>query len=84
MDTLRLDYKLKTCGIDRKTLLDIMGWSESTRQARCIRGENWLVDEVNNLIQLGMTRDDVFSIFFGQLGNKSDHKSGQNGGAEND
>lgn len=72
MDTLRLDYKLKTCGIDRKTLLDIMGWSESTRQARCIRGENWLVDEVNNLIQLGLPREDVLSIFF----KSSDHKSG--------
>lgn len=80
MDTLLLDYKLKTCGIDRKELLDIMGWSESTRQARCIRGENWLVDEVNNLIQLGMTREDVYSIFFGLR----DHKSGQIGGADND
>ena len=64
MDTLLLDYKIKTAGITRAQLNEVMGWSESTRQARCIRGENWLVDEVNNLIQLGMTHDDVLSIFF--------------------
>lgn len=76
MDTLRLEYKLKSCGIDRKTLLSIMGWSESTRQARIIRGENWLVEEVKTLLQLGLSREDVFAIFF----RSDDHKSGQNDG----
>ena len=73
MDTLLLDYKLKTYGVTREALCAAMGWSESTRQARCIRGENWLVREIDILFRIGFTNDDIFAIFF----RRKDHKSGQ-------
>lgn len=64
MDNLYLNYKLKELNITRAQLLDAMSWSEGTRQARCIRGENWLVEEVRKLLDLGLSRDDLWRIFF--------------------
>lgn len=76
MDTLLLEYKLKVHNLERAQLLELMGWSESTRQARCIRGENWTIEEVQTLIDAGFSLRDVELIFFTRCGNKSDHKSG--------
>lgn len=64
VDTLYLNYKLKTQNVSRLQLLKAMDWSEGTRQARCIRGENWQVEEVKKLLDLGLTRDDLWRIFF--------------------
>lgn len=76
MDTLLLEYKLKVYNLERAQLLQLMGWSESTRQARCIRGENWTIEEVQTLIDAGFSLKDIELIFFTPCGNKSDHKSG--------
>lgn len=73
MNTLLLDYRLKVHGITRTTLLEVMGWSEGTRQARCIRGENWTVEEVRILLRIGFSFDEIRPIFF----TPDDHKSGQ-------
>ena len=73
MDTLLLEYRLKVHEISRLALLDVMGWSETTRQARCIRGENWTVAELRTLLRIGFTFDELRSIFFNQY----DHKSGR-------
>ena len=64
MDTLYLNYKLKAQDVSRAQILETMSWSESTRQARCIRGENWLVEELKKLLDLGLSRDDLWRIFF--------------------
>lgn len=64
MDTILLEYKLKVYKITRRQLKNAMGWSEGTRQARCIRGENWLVSEVRKLLDLGFSWDDLRVIFF--------------------
>lgn len=73
MNTLLLEYRLKVHDITRTTLLEVMGWSEGTRQARCLRGENWTVEEINTLLQVGFSFDEIRSIFF----TTGDHKSGQ-------
>lgn len=73
MDTLLLEYKLKARNISRARLLDEMGWSESTRQARILRGENWLAEELKILLRLGFSHDEISRIFF----SPDDHKSGQ-------
>lgn len=73
MDTLLLEYKLKAKGIERSDLLREMGWSESTRQARILRGENWQVEELKTLQRLGFSFEELALIFF----NSNDHKSGQ-------
>lgn len=73
MDTLLLEYKLKAKGIERGDLLREMGWSESTRQARILRGENWQVEELKTLQRLGFSFEELAHIFFSQ----HDHKSGQ-------
>ena len=75
MDTLLLDYRLKVHDIGRTRLLAEMGWSESTRQARCIRGENWTVEEVRTLHRLGFSFEEIRSIFFSQTGAKTNHES---------
>lgn len=64
MDTLLLEYKLKSHDITRVQLQEAMHWSEGTRQARCIRGENWLVEEAKRLLDLGLSQDDLWRIFF--------------------
>lgn len=76
MDTLLLEYKLKVYNLERAQLLQLMGWSESTRQARCNRGENWTIEEAQTLIDAGFSLKDIELIFFTRRGNKSDHKSG--------
>ena len=76
MDTLLLEYKLKVHKLERSQLLKLMGWSESTRQARCIRGENWTIEEARTLIGAGFSLEDIEHIFFTHPGNKSDHDSG--------
>ena len=75
MNTLLLEYKLKARDISRTRLLAEMGWSESTRQARVLRGENWLAEELKVLLRLGFSFDEIALIFFSQ----NDHKSGQSG-----
>lgn len=64
MDTLLLEYKLKAKGIERGDLLREMGWSESTRQARILRGENWQVEELKTLQRLGFSFEELALIFF--------------------
>lgn len=71
MDTILLEYKLKVYKITRRQLKDAMDWSEGTRQARCLRGENWLVSEVKKLLDLGFSWDDLRVIFFMPNGSKS-------------
>lgn len=66
MDTLLLEYKLKSKGIDTARLLKEMGWSEGTRQTRCIRGENWRLDEAKTLLSLGFTWGELGQIFLGK------------------
>lgn len=75
MDTLLLEYKLKAKGIERGDLLREMGWSESTRQARILRGENWQVEELKVLLRLGFSFEEIALIFFSPSGNKSDQQS---------
>lgn len=75
MDTLLLEYKLKAKGIERSDLLREMGWSESTRQARILRGENWQVEELKTLQRLGFSFEELALIFF----NSNDHNSGRGG-----
>lgn len=75
MNTLLLDYRLKVHDITRTTLLEVMGWSEGTRQARCLRGENWTVEEVNTLLRVGFSFDEIRSIFFSSNGTKTNHQS---------
>lgn len=71
MDTILLEYKLNVYRITKRQLKNAMGWSEGTRQARCIRGENWLVSEVKKLLDLGFTWDDLRVIFFTPNGSKN-------------
>lgn len=75
MDTLLLEYRLKVHEISRLALLDVMGWSETTRQARCIRGENWTVSELRTLLQIGFTFDELRAIFFSGNGSKTNHEN---------
>ena len=63
MDTILLDYLLKKHDISNTALIEAMGWSEGTRQTRCIRGENWRMDEVKTLLKLGISWDDLGHIF---------------------
>lgn len=74
MDTLLLEYKLKVHNIPRPVLLEVMGWSEGTRQARCLRGENWTVEELRTLLQVGFSFEEIREIFFALR----DHENGQN------
>lgn len=79
MDTLLLEYKLKVHNLERAQLLQRMGWSESTRQARCIRGENWTIEEVQTLIDAGFSLRDVELIFFKSIDHKSGHGLSEEG-----
>lgn len=81
MNTLLLEYRLKVHDITRTALLEVMGWSEGTRQARCIRGENWTVEEVRTLLRIGFTFDEIRSIFFTVDGSKT-NQEGDNRCAE--
>lgn len=63
MDTILLGYILKKKGITNTALIEAMGWSEGTRQTRCIRGENWKVDELETLLKLGISWDEIGQIF---------------------
>lgn len=64
MDTLLLEYKLRSRGITTADLAEANGWSEGTRQNRCLRGENWRMDEVITLLKMGLTWDEIGQIFF--------------------
>lgn len=75
MDTLLLEYKLKAHDVSRTKLLAEMGWSESTRQARILRGENWQVEELTTLLRLGFSFEEIALIFFSPSGNKSNQQS---------
>lgn len=63
MDTLLLEYSFKKKGISNTALIEAMGWSEGTRQTRCIRGENWKVDELETLLGFGFSWDEIGQIF---------------------
>ena len=63
MDCLLLEYRLKQKGISRETLLEMMSWSDPTRQARVLRGEGWKVDELRILLQAGFSFDEIKQIF---------------------
>ena len=71
MDIILLEYKLKSAGVTRRKLNETMGWSEGTRQTRCLRGENWLVSEAAKLLSLGLTWEDLRVIFFTENGSKN-------------
>lgn len=75
MDTLLLEYKLKVHDISRIDLLKIMGWSEGTRQARCIRGENWTVEELQALLEVGFSFEEIQHIFFRPNGSKTNQQN---------
>lgn len=66
MDTLLLEYKLKSKGITTADLAEALGWSEGTRQNRCIRGENWRMDEVVALLKMGLTWGEIGQIFLAE------------------
>ena len=63
MDRILLEYLLRKNNISIADLCSAMAWSEGTRQTRVIRGENWRVDEVIKLLELGLTRSDIEHIF---------------------
>lgn len=63
MDELKLQYLLAKKEISRASLAEAMGWSPGTCWARVAAGENWKVDEVNILIRLGFTEEEIKSVF---------------------
>jgi len=70
MDCLLLEYRLKKKGISRIDLLEMMGWSDPTRQTRMIAGEGWKVDELKILLQAGFSFEEIRDIFFSSHGSK--------------
>ena len=66
MDVLKLQYMLAKKEISRASLAEAMGWSPGTCFTRVAAGENWKVDEVNNLIRIGFTLREVLSVFAGR------------------
>lgn len=63
MDVLKLQYLMATKDISRQGLAEIMDWSPGTCFKRVACGENWKVDEVNVLIRIGFTEEEIKEIF---------------------
>lgn len=63
MDELKLQYLLAKKEISRADLAESMGWSPGTCWTRVSVGDNWRVDEVNKLIRMGFTEEEIKSVF---------------------
>lgn len=64
MDKLKLDYTLKKRGIAKQAVLEAQGWGTSTYYRKMAGESDWTIEEVNNLVGLGVSLTDVIDIFF--------------------
>lgn len=64
MDKLKLEYTLKKRGISKQTVLNAEDWGTSTYYRKMAGESDWTIEEVNNLIGLGVTLTEVIDIFF--------------------
>lgn len=68
MDVAYLEYVLKKKGISRAQLTQEMGWSKSTATRRFSSEQKWLAPEINHLLTIGFTENEILKIFFDQSG----------------
>lgn len=64
MDKLKLEYTLKKHGVTKQEILDAENWGTSTYYRKMAGESDWTIEEVNNLIGLGVTLTEVIDIFF--------------------
>lgn len=64
MDKLKLEYTLKKRGISKQMVLNAEDWGTSTYYRKMAGESDWTIEEVNNLIGLGVTLTEVIDIFF--------------------
>lgn len=64
MDKLKLEYTLKRHEIPKQAILDAEGWGTSTYYRKMAGESDWTIEEVNNLIKLGVTLTETIDIFF--------------------
>lgn len=64
MDHLWLEYKLKLKGISNADLAKAQNWSNSTLNRRLSGESDWTVTELQVLLSLGFSVEDLNKIFF--------------------
>lgn len=69
MDVAYLEYVLKKKGISRARLTQEMGWSTMTcvrrlQEHESLEGSNWMAAELNKLLSMGFSFEDLGKIFF--------------------
>lgn len=64
MDKLKLEYTLKKHEVSKQGLLNAEKWGTSTYYRKMAGESDWTIEEVNNLIGLGVSITEVIDIFF--------------------
>ena len=67
MDVILLQFYLSKRGVDNRMLRESMGWSDVTRRTRMNAGRGWKVAELQVLMTLGFTRDEIYKVFFREV-----------------